>query len=346
MHGHKELHDFSADDSPETPIRQLHAANISTETIDLSNLLTCDVYASGSFDLSGVASTSFGKLLDALPLPALLIDRRHCIAFANQACTKVCRDFGKILGSPFQDLLSRPRESIKAQELSGKLQSLLEKAFAVRRPTTAEVILEVDQRKIWSRLHIRSVRIGLERHLLAFIEDVTNEKRQLALSRRQGGELRRSKQELENYLNHIRAELATADRRLTQQEDERSQTQNELGKEKQKMAIVCERAALATAVVTPAGAFKEISPKFRELFGYDAENIPNFGDWVSGSQTDFPDTNGAGSALLATLSSAEHDEIQSTACTVSCRDHGRKQACFGITKLSDGDYFIICHETA
>jgi hypothetical protein len=55
-----------------------------TQTIDLGPFLTQDLYSTGSFDLSAMEGTSVGKLLDALPIPALLIDERHDIGFANQ----------------------------------------------------------------------------------------------------------------------------------------------------------------------------------------------------------------------------------------------------------------------
>jgi len=42
-----------------------------TQTIDLSSLLTRDTTSSGSFDIRGqIWSTTFGKLLQALPIPA------------------------------------------------------------------------------------------------------------------------------------------------------------------------------------------------------------------------------------------------------------------------------------
>ena len=56
-----------------------------TETIDLNSLFSKDVTSSGSFDLRRVGFASFGKLLQVLSTPTLLIGRSHTIEFANRA---------------------------------------------------------------------------------------------------------------------------------------------------------------------------------------------------------------------------------------------------------------------
>ena len=43
------------------------------QTIDLHSLFAYEAGKSGVFDLSDIASTSLGKLLDAIPVPVLLI---------------------------------------------------------------------------------------------------------------------------------------------------------------------------------------------------------------------------------------------------------------------------------
>ena len=80
-----------------------------TETLDLSNLLTSDLTFSGSFDIRGdIWATTFGKLTQALPLPALLIDQSCNIVVANQACRRISREYEKILDTPFSELFPDP----------------------------------------------------------------------------------------------------------------------------------------------------------------------------------------------------------------------------------------------
>src|SRR5271157_508698 len=55
-----------------------------TETIDLNSLFSKDVTSSGSFDLRRVRFASFGKLLQVLSAPTLLIGRSHTISQFNK----------------------------------------------------------------------------------------------------------------------------------------------------------------------------------------------------------------------------------------------------------------------
>ena len=91
---------------------QLLESEVATQTIDLSSLLTMDVTSSGSFDIRGqIWSTTFGKLLQALPIPALLIDQSYAIAVANQACARVTRTYEKLHGHAFPSLFPKPPTS-------------------------------------------------------------------------------------------------------------------------------------------------------------------------------------------------------------------------------------------
>ena len=74
-----------------------------TDSIEVSTF-AADVTLSGSFDVSQFRTTSFSKLLHALPVPALLIDDSHQIIFANQACRKINPDPEKLLGSPAAEM--------------------------------------------------------------------------------------------------------------------------------------------------------------------------------------------------------------------------------------------------
>lgn len=61
----------------------------STESIELKSLFTRDVTTSGSFDVrEGIWATTFGKVIQALPIPAFLIDEFLNVAVSNQACGK------------------------------------------------------------------------------------------------------------------------------------------------------------------------------------------------------------------------------------------------------------------
>ena len=103
-----------------------------TESIDVATLVA-EVTSSGSFDVTQFRTTSFSKLLQALPVPALLIDESHRVIFANRACGKINPDPEKLLGAPAAEMSQDSRAS-------KKIQSLLEDVFLTRKPQTCEAV--------------------------------------------------------------------------------------------------------------------------------------------------------------------------------------------------------------
>lgn len=171
----KDLPSFDEPLEEDSPARLLQRANMATETIDLNSLLASDTTASGSFNLQEVSKTSFGKLLQALPVPALLVDRSLLVTFLNDAWGKISPNSQSILGAPFSSLFPDPKESRSAQAIA-------EQVFRERKPLVKTSLMRIDTHKIWARVYLRSVRIGNERWLLILVEDLTNEKRQIILN--------------------------------------------------------------------------------------------------------------------------------------------------------------------
>ena len=74
---------------------------LALETIDVNSLFTRDVSSSGSFDLRSVRASTFGKLMEAQPVPSLLLDESGKITFANQAWSKMDCDSDALPGNYF-----------------------------------------------------------------------------------------------------------------------------------------------------------------------------------------------------------------------------------------------------
>jgi two-component system, sensor histidine kinase and response regulator len=173
----KDLPSFDEPQAEDSVFSPLRDANLPTETIDLNSLVAADMTPSGSFNLFDVSQTSFGKLLRALPLPALLIDKSYSVTFLNEACEKISENYRAVLGAPMASLFPDPVELRSTREL-------IETVFLKRTPRVKTGLMQIDRRKIWARLYLRSVRLGKERFLLALVEDLTTEKRQIALNER------------------------------------------------------------------------------------------------------------------------------------------------------------------
>ena len=139
-----------------------------TETIDLNSLFSKDVTSSGSFDLRRVGFASFGKLLQVLSTPTLLIGRSHTIEFANRAFLSLIEELDPV-GRELSWLFSDPQQA----RVFGLI---LEKVFAARKPEVRERKLQIRNAEIWGRVHLRTIRLGGDQLVLIQIENLTAQK--------------------------------------------------------------------------------------------------------------------------------------------------------------------------
>ncbi len=168
-----------------------------TLAIDLDPLFSEDLTASGSFDItSKIWVTTFGKLTQALPIPVLLIDRRHEIVVANQAWARISPDYEELLGKNFGVLFSRPNAIREAEEI-------LHVIFSTRRPGEIQSSVEIGGNRIWARMTFRSLRIGDSRFVLVVFENLSAEKSELALERRLRDQIEKAKGEWERTFDSI-----------------------------------------------------------------------------------------------------------------------------------------------
>jgi len=140
-----------------------------TDTIDVNQMLTVDLTRSGSFDLSRVHQVSFGKLLQSLSVPTLLIARSHSIAFANAAFSAITKGRFDVRNCTFSSLFRNPKEAREAQ-------MLLESVFEDRKPRIKERILQIYGTRMWARIHLRTIRLGCEQLVLVQLENLNAQK--------------------------------------------------------------------------------------------------------------------------------------------------------------------------
>jgi PAS domain-containing protein len=186
----------------------------STESIELKSLFNRDVTASGSFDIrGGIWATTFGKVIQALPIPAFLIDESLHVAVSNQACGKFTPAYEKIQGRPFASLL-------EGQGAAKEADSLLQGVFSDRKPRVGEGTLRIEDAMVWARMTFRAIRIMNERFVLVLVEDLTREKIQL----HENELLRR---ELEKRVEQRTAELRKTNENLILEVAEREKAEQE-----------------------------------------------------------------------------------------------------------------------
>jgi len=269
---------FDFDDESQPP-----TTSAKTLSIDLSTLFTSGVYSSGTFDLSAISSSSLGRLLDALPIPVLLIDQRGQIGFANRACARLCSDFRKIQGIHFADLVPLPNDQRKAQELTQKMQALIARAFDTRQPQVSEAILEIENRKIWARLHLRSVKLGVERHILLIVEDLTSDKKELVLTQRHDEKYRKANFELGRRVDELSRKVRRLHEKLELEITQHLRTCASLSDEKQRFDDLWFRGPIALATIGKDGRVGRVNPRFTEMFGRAVTDLEDNAAWIIGT---------------------------------------------------------------
>ena len=169
-----------------------------TRAIDLGGLFPQDITSSESFDIRGVESSGLAQLLHALPLPALLVDPSHVITFANAACGRGIEDPTKLHGVKFSRLFPRSEENAEAG-------CLMDKVLEDRSSCIGHFLLTITRKRMWGRMHFRSLRFGKERAALILVEDLPPEKRQLLVKEQHQAELQKAHDRLEERVReHVR----------------------------------------------------------------------------------------------------------------------------------------------
>lgn len=136
---------------------------------------TGQVTETGSFDLTWITLDSFSKLLHAIPIPIVLLDISGTMSFANHAFLALREASQPVAGDCFYSFFPDAQSAREAG-------MLVQKVFTERKPQIKEGALSIDNRAIWSRIHMRSIRFGNDRAALVLIEDLTPEKRELTLN--------------------------------------------------------------------------------------------------------------------------------------------------------------------
>ncbi len=190
------------------------ANDLATQSIDISSLFGNNLEDAQSFDLRGIGSSSLGKLLDALPIPALMVNELHFVVFGNDACYSSSSLERNLYGMPFTDLVARSENPPKAHDMFRRTTAILEKAFATREPQRVEAVLQLGGKRIWGRLHFRSVRLASQKHVLILVEDMTLEKATQRLDQREGQRVRKQYRELSAQVMQLGERIKEAEEQL------------------------------------------------------------------------------------------------------------------------------------
>jgi len=251
----------------------------STQTIDLTSVFTEEVTASGSFSFGGVGRTWFGRLLQALPIPAFLIDHAYNIIFMNGACRRISEDYVSVRGRSFDSLFENPWVAIEVRDL-------LEKVFFQRLRESIEAILRIGEDKIWGRLYMRSIRLGTSRSVLIMVEDLTLEKEQLVLKQRHEEQIIRERDELEQRVRERTHELVKANEEIKREMEERESAQRQLLEREARYRLLVENAPVGIVSCSSQGTVTEFNSAFLEILGIPSDAAMDLNLKTSGPLVD------------------------------------------------------------
>lgn len=125
---------------------------------------------------------------------------------------------------------------------------------------------------------------------------------------------------------------------------EHRQALQEIVNEKEKLRVLSEYAPFGMGLIDKTGSFLYINPKFKEIFGYDLEDIPDGKTWFRKA---FPESNyrhDAISAWLDDLSSTGYISQNPRVYNIVCKDGSTKIINFLPVHLGNGDSIIVCED--
>lgn len=206
-----------------------------TESINLSTLASSTETATGSFDFDQPARNPFGKLFDALPMPAMLVNEVLMIVFANIGCGVMGVKHEEIQYSDFGELFPDTRDAARAR-------NAIKQVFLDRRQQAYEGVVGISPHLIWGKVHFRSLRFQGGRFMLVLVENLTAEKRQQVLNQRHQAELRKAQAELEKRVEERTAELVERNKELNEEITRRKATELSLRSSERRFKAVFETA--------------------------------------------------------------------------------------------------------
>ncbi len=125
---------------------------------------------------------------------------------------------------------------------------------------------------------------------------------------------------------------------------EHKQVLNELHTEKQRFQTLSENAPFGMVMIDKEGAFRYINPKFRELFGYDLNDVPNGKTWFRKAYPDTSYRHDVISTWINDLESSNPGEKRSRTFTVTCKDGTEKIINFIPVQLDTGENLMACED--
>jgi len=125
---------------------------------------------------------------------------------------------------------------------------------------------------------------------------------------------------------------------------ERKVAEETLRDERNRFRTLSENAPFGIILVNKEGVFEYINPKFKELFGYDLDEIPNSLEWFRKAFPDSKDRREVISTWLDYLESTKPGENVPRTLPATCKDGTQKIIHFIPVRLATGEYIVTLED--
>jgi PAS domain S-box-containing protein len=114
--------------------------------------------------------------------------------------------------------------------------------------------------------------------------------------------------------------------------------------QKEKFRTVVNHSPFGVALIAKDGSFSHINPKFKELFGYDEDDIPNGREWFRKAYPDPEYRRLVIAAWINDMQGAEVGEKRPRNFKVTCKQGERKIINFISVMLTTGENIVACED--
>jgi PAS domain S-box-containing protein len=124
----------------------------------------------------------------------------------------------------------------------------------------------------------------------------------------------------------------------------RHRVKEELRTEKERFQMLSEHAPFGMVMIDKDGTFKYINPKFRELFGYELNDIPNGKTWFRKAYPDPTCRHNVISPWINDLKIFTLGEKRPRVFTLTCKNGSKKVINFIPVQLETGENLMTCED--
>ena len=156
--------------------------------------------------------------------------------------------------------------------------------------------------------------------------------------------LRKTLEDQEMRVQERTAQLIHTNEAMERDITKRKEAEDALRNEKQRFQTLSDQAPFGMMLINKEGTFKYVNPKFRQLFGYDLDDVPNGKTWFRKAYPDPTYRHRVISDWLNDLAKAYPAEKRSRVFTATCKDGSQKIVDFISVQLEAGENLVTCED--